>query len=218
MNRRKREELILISALKVLARQGYAATCVADIIDEAQVARGTFYLYFKSKQDLFHALLDGFFTQINSEFTKISADVFLNEIDPANNLRQQLTGIISTLTKNRLLAELIFKQVHTLEADCQAKISLFLDQTTQVIESTIQARVRSGEFRFVNAKSAARSIIGSVKEAVFHWLTREPFEFEQNLSGMIDFILAALLPPLSTHAMAGEAQNANARISVGNLH
>lgn len=47
---------ILDAARLVFARLGYNATSVRDIIRETQLAAGTFYNYFKSKEEVFQAL------------------------------------------------------------------------------------------------------------------------------------------------------------------
>jgi len=49
-------QAILEAARGVFARTGYEATTVRDIIRETQLAAGTFYNYFKSKEEVFHAL------------------------------------------------------------------------------------------------------------------------------------------------------------------
>lgn len=49
---------ILEAGRAVFAELGYEATSVRDIIRRTQLASGTFYNYFKSKDDVFHALHD----------------------------------------------------------------------------------------------------------------------------------------------------------------
>ncbi|EFH84610.1 TetR/AcrR family transcriptional regulator [Ktedonobacter racemifer] len=53
----EREAHILRAAAAVIIRQGYDKTTMSDIADEAGVSRGTVYLYFKGKEELFEALL-----------------------------------------------------------------------------------------------------------------------------------------------------------------
>ena len=53
----ERQEHILRAAAAVIIRQGYDKTTVSDIADEAGVSRGTVYLSFKGKEELFEALL-----------------------------------------------------------------------------------------------------------------------------------------------------------------
>lgn len=47
----KRDELIEIAS-KLFYQQGYQATGIKQIIDEAGIAKGTFYSHFKSKEEL----------------------------------------------------------------------------------------------------------------------------------------------------------------------
>lgn len=51
-------QAILEAARSVFARLGVDATTVRDIIRETDLASGTFYNYFKSKEDVFTALAD----------------------------------------------------------------------------------------------------------------------------------------------------------------
>lgn len=52
-----RRACILNAARCVFARQGYSDTVVEDIADHAGIGKGTLYLYFRSKEDIFVAAL-----------------------------------------------------------------------------------------------------------------------------------------------------------------
>jgi AcrR family transcriptional regulator len=49
---------IIEAALRLFEHQGYHTSKVSDIVREAGVAQGTFYLYFKSKEDLFRNIAE----------------------------------------------------------------------------------------------------------------------------------------------------------------
>ena len=51
-------QAILVAARQVFARIGFEATTVRDIIRETELASGTFYNYFKSKEEVFEAIAD----------------------------------------------------------------------------------------------------------------------------------------------------------------
>ena len=53
----KRRACILNAARCVFGRQGYSETVVDDIAGQAGIAKGTLYLYFKSKEEIFFAAL-----------------------------------------------------------------------------------------------------------------------------------------------------------------
>ena len=51
-------ELILAAARQVFAELGFGATTVRDIIRATPLASGTFYNYFKSKEEVYQAIQD----------------------------------------------------------------------------------------------------------------------------------------------------------------
>ena len=59
---RRRE--LLDAAVKVLAQRGFGSTTVADITKAAGVAKGTFYLYFDSKDHVVAALRERFVQEL----------------------------------------------------------------------------------------------------------------------------------------------------------
>ena len=52
---------LLKSAGKCFAKKGLTNTKISDITDLSGVGKGTFYLYFKNKKDIFLALVDSLF-------------------------------------------------------------------------------------------------------------------------------------------------------------
>src|SRR5580692_5739466 len=52
-----RHSEVLHAARRIFARLGYSATNVEDIAKEAGMAKGTIYLYFKSKEEVFAGVL-----------------------------------------------------------------------------------------------------------------------------------------------------------------
>ena len=57
---------ILASAIKLFSTRGFNAASVDDICVDAGISKGAFYHHFKSKQDLFLALLDGWLQTIDN--------------------------------------------------------------------------------------------------------------------------------------------------------
>jgi AcrR family transcriptional regulator len=56
-----RRQQLLAAAVWVFARKGYRNASISHIIARAGVARGTFYLHFKSKEQLFLAIVEDFY-------------------------------------------------------------------------------------------------------------------------------------------------------------
>ncbi len=52
----KKRERIIDAAWKLFREEGFAETTINDILREAEISKGTFYYYFKSKDDLLDTL------------------------------------------------------------------------------------------------------------------------------------------------------------------
>jgi AcrR family transcriptional regulator len=62
--RKRKSADILVAAARVFARHGYASTDVQRIADEVGVGKGTLYLYFRSKEELFWAAVEQGLTRL----------------------------------------------------------------------------------------------------------------------------------------------------------
>lgn len=58
MTVRDTKDLIVDSALRLFAERGYAETSMSSIAEEAGVSKGTLYLYFSSKEEMFREMME----------------------------------------------------------------------------------------------------------------------------------------------------------------
>lgn len=56
-NKKKKKEALYNTAFDLFTTKGLAKTTISDIVDQAGVAKGTFYLYFKDKYDIRNKLI-----------------------------------------------------------------------------------------------------------------------------------------------------------------
>ncbi|MCR5222358.1 MAG: TetR/AcrR family transcriptional regulator [Lachnospiraceae bacterium] len=56
-NKQQKREALLNTAFKLFTTKGLHNTSIADIVEQAGVAKGTFYLYFKDKYDINNKLM-----------------------------------------------------------------------------------------------------------------------------------------------------------------
>jgi len=57
INKKAKEDSLLATAYKLFTTQGISKTSISDIVSNAGIAKGTFYLYFKDKYDLKNKLV-----------------------------------------------------------------------------------------------------------------------------------------------------------------
>ena len=56
-NKQQKRDSLLESAFSLFINNGFNKTSISDIVNQAGVAKGTFYLYFKDKYDIRNHLI-----------------------------------------------------------------------------------------------------------------------------------------------------------------
>jgi TetR/AcrR family transcriptional regulator, repressor for uid operon len=65
------KEKILQSAMENFAKNGFDRTRMEDIATAASLAKGTLYLYFKNKEDLFYAICDHNLEELRNQLSRL---------------------------------------------------------------------------------------------------------------------------------------------------
>ena len=66
-----KKERILETALKLFARKGFHSTSMQEIAEESNVAKGSLYTYFQSKDDLLYSIFSKYFRKFQANIHNI---------------------------------------------------------------------------------------------------------------------------------------------------
>ncbi|HYX56734.1 MAG TPA: TetR/AcrR family transcriptional regulator [Nitrososphaeraceae archaeon] len=118
----KAKEKIVESALFTFSKYGYDRTRMEDIAEEAKVSKGTLYLYFRNKEELFYAISERNITklkeQLSTLFTTKKEDLILNAEKFYDNIHKQMDQgfekvffeIIAESSRNSKLQKMLYEQ------------------------------------------------------------------------------------------------------------
>jgi len=83
----RKNELIQI-AEKLFIKNGYEQTAVSDIVKKAKVAQGTFYYYFKTKEEILDSIIDRYIKTTVEGYEKIANEEGPNAVEKLVNIFQ----------------------------------------------------------------------------------------------------------------------------------
>lgn len=92
----EKKKLILNAALRVFAKKGAVGTKIQDIADEANIAKGTIYLYFKNKQEIFKSIMH----QNPESDPNAIMKLLKSDISPEEKLIKLTNSFISKMCEN----------------------------------------------------------------------------------------------------------------------
>lgn len=105
----EKENRLLDTAFKLFTEKGIKSTSIQEIVDHANVAKGTFYLYFKDKYEIRDVLITKKSEKLFSEaLTKMRKNYIQNFSDQIIFI---INYVIDELAKNPLLLKFISKNL-----------------------------------------------------------------------------------------------------------
>jgi len=169
MGKAERRQQILNAAREVFAKRGYAQTTVDDIVAQAGVARGTFYLYFDDKRAAFAELVDRFATQLSSKIVRITTD------DPerpvAEQVRDNIRAIIGVCLAERVMTKILFTDAPGVDHEFQSRIVSFYDTVMQLLIESLKDGQALGIVADGEPRVMASLSLGALKELLYQAVT-----------------------------------------------
>lgn len=108
-NKKKKREALLNTAYDLFTTKGTNATAISDIVKQAGVAKGTFYLYFKDKYDIKNKLVAHKTCDLFQKAGKAMREAQVEGLE--NQLIFIIDHIIDALVKDLPLMNLISKNL-----------------------------------------------------------------------------------------------------------
>jgi TetR/AcrR family transcriptional regulator, fatty acid metabolism regulator protein len=160
----KRQQL-LGAAVRVFARKGFHASRVGDIAEEAGVAHGLLYHYFKSKDDVLDAV---FHENWNMLLLRI-ASVEETDEPAVDQLRHVAAIVLRTWLHLPDVVRVVIREFGR-SPELAERIGE-LAQPIDVIQRVIVRGIERGEFRSdIDPQFAATVVYGSIDELLTGWV------------------------------------------------
>ena len=158
---------ILDAAIRVFARQGFHSTRVADIADEAEVAYGLVYHYFKSKDEVLNEL----FTERWSLLLAAIDEADRSEAAPRAKLEAVAGFIVDSYRHDPELMKVIIVEV-TRAANSFGRTHLpEIRRAYDSIAKIVADGQRSGAFRRdIDSAFVSMSFYGAIEQQLSGWI------------------------------------------------
>ncbi|MBN1944932.1 MAG: TetR/AcrR family transcriptional regulator [Bradymonadales bacterium] len=187
-----RKDELKQAAIRVFARRGYHAAKVSEIVAEAGVAQGTFYLYFPSKQALFGEILDDYLSLI----TGAVAGWDLTRVESLEQLRQDLKQVAFLLTqgmlRNQELTRIFFHEALAVDPVFNRHIAQFYDQVVALIGVVNRHCIAKGIYRPIDSDVLAQCVVGLIERVVVQYVVNSRVTEEESrriVQEVIDLVL-----------------------------
>ncbi|MBZ0231455.1 MAG: TetR/AcrR family transcriptional regulator [Deltaproteobacteria bacterium] len=190
--RAARRSQILEAAKHVFAEAGYHGASIHAIIERAEIARGTFYLYFESKEAVFGAVLDEAMTGLRRRIVRI--ETAPGSRSPRDQLTDSVSSLLEFVVADRPLATVLLSSSATPDAEAAARLAAFYAEVRSVIALSLETGMQIGLLRTCDPQLTAAALLGLVRGIVEHCVTRgEAQPIHDVTRELIDLALVGVL-------------------------
>ncbi len=185
----RRIEIIAI-AEQLFEERGYANTSVEAIIQTVGIAKGTFYYYFKTKQDLLRACVEHIGSEIEALIISI---IDLNNLTAMEKLQQIIRGP----EKTKIVTSTVMKTIHTSEnRELQEQLNIqMVEIIAPLIVKVLELGYKEGIFsKIASVESIQLILAGSafvLESGLFEWSSKKEFALLQTVQTIFEFVVGA---------------------------
>jgi AcrR family transcriptional regulator len=187
----ERRAQIIEAALACFTRKGYNNTTMDDIVAESGLSKGSLYWYFKGKDDLFgEALL--------SVFADIGEDV-MAAIAASTTASEQLRGMAQVTAGFSKAFEGYFGLILEFWSSSPSRDEAgtmwtgMLEQYKDIVVAIIEAGVKSGEFKPVDAEPLVWAMMAAYDGLAAYAMLWPELDLDRTSQVFVETLLTGLL-------------------------
>ena len=179
---------ILDAARTVFARCGYALAIMDEIAKEAGIAKGTIYLYFRSKAEIYKAVL-------NRDMKSLKQST-LERMDAATTLREKIGAFILARLENVEAKKEMFRIMDSESGNLALTRSQYRDWLREPVlhlAEAIEEGSRRGEIHAVPAERVAWIVADMIRGSIQRrLLNHSDNPIGEDAEFIVDFVWGAL--------------------------
>ena len=179
-----RPEEILDAALSLFTEKGFAATRMTDVAKLAGISKGTLYLYFESKEAIFHAVIQ---EMITPKIARIEQLVEQHKGPSIELLRLLIMSWWTEVAKTKLSAipKLMVSECGNFPELGEFFVDTVVKRARAVFARVIRQGVEQNEFVRQDPETLARLVMAPIVQGAIWAHSLKQFDDDQNMDEYI---------------------------------
>lgn len=184
------KEKIIDAARSIFARYGFKKTTMDDIAHAAHKAKSSLYHYFKSKQEVFHAVVE--------KEVKILKKELNDALDKAETSQGKLRAyVVTRMVAFKRLANFYnsFKDEYLEQYAFIQRLRRNYDRyELEMIKKILRLGVNQGIFSIKDLELTAFAIVTAMKGLEYHWAFEEDIkELEEKADSLLEILFYGII-------------------------
>ena len=184
-----RRDQILQAAVKIFGERGYSSATISDIANEAGVAHGTVYLYFRSKAEILQSLHASFAEWLTGDLSG-QVDGDSGDTGIGVDLFRMFRGALGVCSQHLEIADVCIRERVSPNSDLAPGLKAVEELLIDRLSERVARAIANGEARPVRPEFAGDMIIRLLGVAIRRLLALGPSADVDLLAReIVDFIM-----------------------------
>lgn len=181
----KRRKEIFEAARQIFSSVGFHKADMNEIAKRANIAKGTVYLYFPSKKDLFIDLisngLDYLTHEIENEIQHIE--------DPIERFKTSVATYMTFFKDNQSLYRILLHPDKEIKDDIEKTWQNYTLSKIPAVTETLEEGIKLGKLRKIDSQTVSYMILGMIDQVLYQWMSDPELEsMEKKIDIVIDVL------------------------------
>jgi AcrR family transcriptional regulator len=173
-------ESLLRAAKRVFSRSGYHDASVSGICREAGLANGTFYKHFENKEEVYAVLVEQLQRAMRERIAAAAGAGSRRE-----TLRQALRSVLAYVEAESALYR-VGRSAESMQLGIHRQ---FRANLAEALCEIVRAGIEEGEFRPIDAQTAAYVLLGILEFTVMRYVLWEPGSLKEDVLETLDSLI-----------------------------
>lgn len=184
----ERRKEIIENAMKLFVRQGYGKTTINDILREVKIAKGTFYYYFSSKEEVLDAIIEDV---TNIAVKRVEAIIERTDLMSSEKLVEGILALNVQESDN----EGILEELHDSENSLmhQKSLNQLVTHIAPLIAKIVEEGYKNGEFGKGLSEEIVEFILASAvmitDQGIFNYTPEKQLKMKKCIIDLVEVLL-----------------------------
>lgn len=178
MNRRKLRQKnhaaqILEAGEKLFAKKGFYPTTMEEVAGAAGLAKGTIYLHFNDKRDLFFSIIE---KKLDILLEKIEKEMRKHEF-PSQRIKLAIGIHLKFLEENRDFFKIMQALPESLKQEMERKLKGRViekqSRYVEILDQLIRKGIRNQEIKSLDSRKLAVILVGMMHSLTIYWISHK---------------------------------------------
>lgn len=201
---------VLDVATELFSRKGYEGTTISDITDALSMSKGSFYLYFRDKRELFIECIERLTYVIVPEETW---EDISREEDYSDRQTKRAIGFLEKFPSYAGILNLVKMAAIGEDPSLAQKAKEAFASIVEPIVRDFRRAVAEGAVRDVDAEFFGYAVLGIAENVGYKLMTDPKYDLQECVEKCLDIISRGILPQAVAHPEATEPQRRSGAIT-----